>query len=206
MSGVVPGGGGGAPQGGGSKFSAGGPLAPAAANPKGASAPKSSKPSSSSNYTGNSGKNTVGFAKPGGPPGGKDYDKGRANAAAARGGGVSKDKPIFGFQSSGPERSKIPEGNRVPKKPKRVRLNTEEAQPTKGEPGTLGTKVNRRVAIVADQFQSLSHNRVGKKQRLCSFGSHRRSLNWIQPGQPRAQLIGPFSDALPFKQRRPLVS
>ena len=45
----------------------------------------------------------------------------------------------------------------------------------------------------------LTHTRVTSKQKMCTYGSHRRSENWTHGY--RQQTKGPFSDHLPFKTR-----
>ena len=155
------------------------------------------KATDTSKLVGNSGKNTVGHAKDGKTA---DYDGGRDNAA---GDDVGKDKhkPLYGFQSAGPERSKIPKEANEPKTKKKVTLRTEEAQPDKPVKGKK-LKINHSTSDIATTGK-LSHSRVGVAQKMCSFGSHRRSHNWIQPGVAKAQLLGPFSDHMHFKQRLP---
>lgn len=154
---------------------------------------------SSANYTGNSGKNTVGYAKDGASG---DWDDGRSNSAGNDEGKETKGKMLYGFQSKGPERSKIPKDAKDPKTKKRVRVQTEEADPDKAVASNKGKKINTKTNDIATTGQ-LSHNRVSSAQKMCSFGSHRRSFNWIQPGNAKAQLIGPFSDHMRFKERVP---
>jgi len=49
----------------------------------------------------------------------------------------------------------------------------------------------------------LTHNRVTAKQKMCTFGSHRRSQNWTHGY--KQQTKGPFSDHMPFKQRHTMT-
>ena len=175
----------------------GGGASGVSSNPTGLGA--GTKPLSSANYAGNSGRNTVGHAKDGKSG---DFDKGRDNSAKGNGAGKDKKKPLYGFQSSGTSRSKVPKEAKQPKTKKKVRLETEEAQPDKPVESKK-QKINHKTSDIATTGK-LSHSRVGVPQKMASFGSHRRSHNWIQPGVAKAQLIGPFSDHMHFKQRRPL--
>ena len=115
--------------------------------------------------------------------------------------GKKSDAAIYGFHGTGPERAKIPPGGEVKGKGAAVAQKVEEAnqdqitQPSK-------RKISHNVNNV-QTLGSLSHDRVGKVQRMASFGSHRRTANWAQPGVAKKQLLGPFSDHLPFKQRAP---
>jgi len=160
------------------------------------------KARSSASYAGNSGKNTVGYAKDGKSG---DWDKGRGRDQAGSGKGRGKKMPLYGYSSGGPNRSKIPAGNKDPKKAKRVSVKTEEAQPDKPTQANKARKINRSTSAIATTGK-LSHSRVGVEQKMSSFGSHRRSHNWIQPGVAKAQLIGPFTDHLAFNQKRPLIT
>ena len=45
----------------------------------------------------------------------------------------------------------------------------------------------------------LSQKRAGSRQKMCTFGSHRRTQNWTN--KYRMQTMGPLSDHLPFKTR-----
>lgn len=172
----------------------------AASNPTGLGA--GAKPKSSASYAGNSGKNTVGYAKDGKSG---DWDIGRGRDQAGSGVGKGRKKPLYGYASGGPNRSKIPSGNKEPKKGKKLSVSTEEAQPDKSTAANKKRKINRKTSDIATTGK-LSHNRVGVEQKLSSWGSHRRSLNWIQPGVAKAQLIGPFSDHLSFNQKRPMIT
>ncbi len=158
---------------------------------------------SSANQVGNSGKNVVGYVKgAGGGATNRDYDKGRSNDAAPRGGGKDRKKALYGFKSSGPDRAKIPSTADEPKTKKRVRVQTEDANPDKATQAT-SKKINKKVVKIATATGGdLSHARVGRAQKMASFGSHRRTHNWVQPGVKK-QLLGPFSDHLGFKQRTP---
>ena len=181
---------------GGGSFNA----AAAASNPTGLGA--GVKARSSASYAGNSGKNTVGYAKDGKS---SDWDNARGRDQAGSGVGKDKKKPLYGYSSGGPSRSKIPAGNKDPKKGKRVSVKTEEAQPDKPTAANKKRKINHKTSNIATTGK-LSHNRVGVEQKMSSWGSHRRSLNWIQPGVAKAQLIGPFSDHLAFNQKRPVIT
>ncbi len=132
------------------------------------------------------------------------FDPSRGSRAQADGSGnVPKGKKsgaaLYGYQGAGPERAEIPPGGAVKGKGEAVAQRVEEAnqdevtQPSK-------RKISHRVNNV-QTLGSLSHDRVGKVQRMASFGTHRRSANWAQPGVAHKQLLGPFSDHLPFKQR-----
>jgi hypothetical protein len=176
-------------------------AASAAATPSGRAASDGKKGPSvkSSNYAGNSGKNTVGHAKDGTSG---DWDKGRDNAAGDDSGKATKGKTLYGFQSTGPDRARVPAQAKDPKTKKRVSIKTEEADPDKAVTENKKKKINKATNDIATTGQ-LSHNRVGRAQKMASFGSHRRSFNWIQPGVAKAQLLGPFSDHMRFKQRVP---
>jgi hypothetical protein len=172
--------------------------------------PGKGAPVSTSNYANNLGKNTVGLGA------GRQGTKKGANGAVS--GSVRENKPnqagddhgkkrrksLYGFQSKGPERAKIPAGNKVPRKEKAISVNVPTADPDRPAP-VEKDKINHKVMNVSTNGCALSHSRVGKAQTLASFGSHRRSLNWVQPGTHK-QLLGPFSDHLRLKHRDPLVS
>lgn len=49
----------------------------------------------------------------------------------------------------------------------------------------------------------LSHTRIERAQKMCTFGSHRRSENWTHGFHQQTK--GPFSDHLPFKTRNTLT-
>ena len=126
-------------------------------------APTGSKPTSSSKYVGNEGKNTVGRTN-----GGQEaYGKGAGEKEAAR--GKKSRKALYGFKNAGPARAKIPRGNDDPDKKKKVSVKTEAADPDKAAPVKEG-----KIKVVKNAIQttgSLSHGRVGKEQKMCSFGS-----------------------------------
>lgn len=151
----------------------------------------------SSAKAGNSGKNTVGYAKDGVSG---DYDKHRSNDAGDDvGKGRKGKKVLYGFISEGPQASKVPAEARDPKKKKSVSVKVAEANQD-AHVASSKRKINHTTVTIANAGNSLSHNRVGKAQKMSTFGSHRRSHNWIQPGVAKAQLLGPFSDHLRFKQ------
>lgn len=159
---------------------------------------KSGKQNSSANKTGNEGKNAVGRSK-----NGVSFAKGAGGKEASLGSGKKGSKKflgsksLYGFHSKGPERSEIPAGANEPRKKQRTTVKTETADPDQPVAVKSG-KVQIRQSDI-QTLGSLSHGRVGKEQLMCSFGSHRRCSNWIQPGT-KSQLLGPFSDHMEFNK------
>jgi hypothetical protein len=153
-------------------------------------------------YPSNSGKNSAGVAS--GTPGSNQPENVNGD-----GGGDGKPavkartkRALYGFMSGGPKRAAIPKGNKAPPqkgKPAGVAPAANPDLPT--YESLFGKKINRALAHQSIQtVGNLSHARVGQKQKLCTFGSHRRYENYAQG--TKAMLIGPFSDHMPIKHRR----
>ena len=158
----------------------------------------------SNKATGNSAKNTVGYAKDNikGSKNG-DYDKHRSNKAGGTRGPARDRKTLYGYESQGPKRAMANSIASPPGK-KKVRTQVEEASSMLTSTPSSSNKIDRKVQDDITRVGArLSHDRVGEAQKMCTFGSHRRTHNWAQPGVAKKQLLGPFSDHMSFTQRVP---